>query len=125
MTLRHLLASGLASTLCAACVAVTPGATAHTTASAPVSSATTPPAQGQTAAPTQPAVVYTEDVVTPLSDGTSRYVCNYVVPTGTRIPDVACRLVQDPSTENSDARETARPMMQGVTAEQAIINNSH
>lgn len=125
MSCRHLLTVGIAAALCAACVSVDPRATAKTTASAPAPAAAKPPAQPQPSPPTQPAVVYTEDVITPLGDETSRYVCNYEVPTGTRIPDVACRLVQDPSAGNSGARETARPIMQGVTGGRPISNNAH
>jgi hypothetical protein len=95
LALRRLLFVGLAPALCAACAAVDSGAPAPVPAPAPA-----PGAQAQ------PAVVEVENIITPLSDGTSRYVCEYETPTGTRIPDVVCKSLQNPSAERSDAQHT-------------------
>ena len=58
-----------------------------------------PPAAPQVAAKALVAakapVVQTERILTPLDDPESQYVCEYEVPTGTRIRELVCKPLED------------------------------
>jgi len=115
MTIRS-LGTVLALVLCAACATVDSGPPTPTSTTAP---------SPLPAAEAGPAVVDTEEIITPLSDGKSKYVCYYWVPTGTRIREITCQSTKTLAEGRSAAKQTTERMSQGVTVRHSIVDDFH